>query len=322
MQNCIFNCPKCFAPLQASDASLTCGEHRFPVVKGVARFVGSDGYAQNFSYQWNLYRGTQIDDDKQHQSSDRFWAETGWNPSALERLRILEVGSGAGRFTSVLMRESKAQLLSVDYSEAVDANFINNSEFVRAGRLQLGQADVYRLPIKPSSMDKVFCLGVLQHTPDFRLSLERLYMVLRNGGELVVDFYPIKGWYTKINAKYLLRPLTTRLSPMRLHAIVRKTVPYSLAMYRGLSRAGLGVLTRFIPICGVANLPGDLPHERLVEWCTLDTFDMFSPKYDKPQRIEKVASWLMELGAIVEFAGFIKYHGGNRAAVVRARKPD
>ncbi len=55
----------------------------------------------------------------------------------------------------------------------------------------------------------------------------------------------------------------------------------------------------------------------LREWVVLDTFDMFSPAYDNPQIIKDVARMFERAGARVTFAGDV-FHGGGRAAVVRA----
>ena len=62
------------------------------------------------------------------------------------------------------------------------------------------------------AFDKVFCFGVLQHTPDFQSSVKALISKTKPGGEVVVDFYPIKGWWTKVHAKYIFRPWTKRMS--------------------------------------------------------------------------------------------------------------
>lgn len=316
-----FDCPQCQRRLSEKEDHLTCGEHRFPIVGGIPRFVETAGYADSFSYQWNVFTRTQIDSADNHQSSDRLWIETGWDRQLLEGQHVLEVGSGAGRFTSVLMKESSCSLVTIDYSTAVDANRLNNQAFIDEGRLLIGQASVYDLPLADRRFAKVVCLGVLQHTPDFRASLCALFDKVQLGGQLVVDFYAIRGWYTKFNAKYFLRPLTIRLSHPRLHALIRATVPFSLALSRGLERIGLKVLTRFLPICDVnGTLPPGLTHEQTVEWCVLDTLDMYSPAYDNPQRIATVARWLVEMGAHVDFADFVEVQPGNRAAVVRATK--
>ena len=293
----------------------------YPVVAGVPRFVATAGYTDNFSLQWNEFAGTQMDDDVSQQSSARLWAETNWNAHDLQDLKILEVGSGAGRFTRALLSASRARLASIDYSDAVSANYRNNREFVEQGRLALAQASIYEMPYADDYFDKVFCLGVLQHTPDFRESIKCLLDKLRPGGELVVDFYPIRGWWTKLNAKYMLRPILKRLPPARLLWLIRKAMPMLIACYRGLSSVRLGVLTRFLPICDIdRTLPADLSREKRLEWCVLDTFDMFSPAYDNPQRIATVARWVAELGADVAFSDFVRYDRDHRAAVVRAIK--
>ena len=70
--------------------------------------------------------GLQIDNEKISLSKERFFGETQWRPDELDGQDILEVGSGAGRFTRVIVDNTKATLSSVDYSEAVDANMENN----------------------------------------------------------------------------------------------------------------------------------------------------------------------------------------------------
>lgn len=81
----------------------------------------------------------------------------------------------------------------------------------------------------------------------------------------------------------------------------------------------LGVLNRFIPIVDIYNtLPvNKVDAKKLRELCVLDTFDMFSPEYDNPQKISVVKKWLEEYNMQVNFAGFI-----NGAAVIRAIKND
>ncbi|RZL40985.1 MAG: class I SAM-dependent methyltransferase, partial [Pedobacter sp.] len=91
-------------------------------------------------------------------------------------------------------------------------------------RLKIFQASIYELPFEKESFDKVFCFGVLQHTPDFNKSVQCLIEMVKPGGELVVDFYPIKGWWTKIHAKYFLRPITKRMDQKKLLKLIENNV--------------------------------------------------------------------------------------------------
>jgi hypothetical protein len=72
--------------------------------------------------------------------------------------------------------------------------------------------------------------------------------VLKPGGELVVDFYPIKGWYTPINAKYLLRPILKHMDHERLLRWIKRAIPLMQRVYFFNRRHGLGLLNRFVPV--------------------------------------------------------------------------
>jgi SAM-dependent methyltransferase len=291
----------------------------FPIIRGVLRIAQAENYTENFGMQWNKFAKTQIDRDLLDISEKRFFAETRWDRNSLNGQNILEVGSGAGRFSKVVLEHTQAVLWSVDYSDAVTANFINNSA-IAPGRFHLFQASIYELPFSNDSFDKVFCIGVLQHTPDFEASVKALIDKAKPGGEIVVDFYPINGWWTKLNAKYLLRPFTKRLSHARLMKFIEDNIDWLMKFEHGLHRVGLGLLSRFLPIVDIhGTLPKNLSAAEKKEWAILDTFDMFSPEYDHPQRIDDVAAMFVRHGANVTFAGF-EHFDGFSAAVVRGIK--
>ena len=176
------------------------------------------------------------------------------------------------------------------------------------------------MPFPDNSFDKVFCLGVLQHTPNFEDSVSALISKAKPGGEIVVDFYPINGWWTKINAKYMLRPAFKRFDHNRLMQMVEANIGWLMKAEALLHNLRLGVLARFLPIVDIkGTLPKYLSEAEQREWAILDTFDMFSPEYDNPQRINNVASMFERNGADVTFAGFEHFEGFS-AAVVRGIK--
>jgi ubiquinone/menaquinone biosynthesis C-methylase UbiE len=51
----------------------------------------------------------------------------------------------------------------MDYSYAVDANYAFNGG---KNNVFIVQAEVYKMPFRENFFDKLFCFGVLQHTPD------------------------------------------------------------------------------------------------------------------------------------------------------------
>lgn len=292
----------------------------FPLKNGAYRLVSDDNYTSNFGLEWNTFQKTQIDKFSGLDVSEvRFFKQSNWPKNQLANENILEVGSGAGRFSQIVLDHTQANLYSVDYSSAVEANYKNNGP---NSRLHLFQASIYELPFAPHQFDKVFCFGVLQHTPDVKKSIECLIQMVKPGGEIVVDFYPIKGWYTKINTKYLLRPFTKKMSHDKLMKLIRNNVDWLTKLSEFNTKIGLASLNRFIPLCDInKTLPSGMNKEQLREWIILDTFDVYSPSFDQPQKISTVVKWFNEFGLTNVQGEFIKYHNNLEAPVVRGTAP-
>ena len=102
--------------------------------------------------------------------------------------------------------------------------------------------------------------------------------------------------------------------------MIKKNISKLIWMHNFLSKYNLDILNRFIPICDIKNtLPKNLSPEEIKEWAILDTFDMFSPKYDNPQKISDVKLYLEKKGVLVTFADFVFFHN-MKAAVIRGIK--
>jgi SAM-dependent methyltransferase len=297
--------------LTAQDERLQCTACGavFPIVRGVPRFVPNDDYAQSFGFQWNLHARTQLDSFTGRPiSRNRLFQATRW-PANLSGQTILEAGSGAGRFTEVLVTTGAA-VISCDLSAAVDANCKSNGG---NANLLILQASLLNLPVPPRSMEKVICLGVIQHTPDPGQSFSALASRVRPGGELVIDVYAAR-LRSLFSWKYLLRPITRRMDGQKLYRMIERGTPLlfplSNLLYRLFGRFGL----RLLPIVHYPELK--LPPELAVQWAILDTFDMYSPAHDHPQTIATVTRWF-------EAAGFtgIEVEYGPNGIVGRGRRP-
>jgi 2-polyprenyl-3-methyl-5-hydroxy-6-metoxy-1,4-benzoquinol methylase len=290
----------------------------FPFKNGAYRIVTDDNYTENFGYQWNMFAGTQVDKATSlDMSKVRFFAETNWDKEDLKGKKVLEVGSGAGRFSQIMLDFTDAELYSVDYSNAVEANFKNNGP---KDRFHLFQASIYEMPFAKGQFDKVICIGVLQHTPNVEKSVKSLIDMVKPGGELVVDFYPIRGWWTKLHAKYIFRPYTKKLPHEKLYKKIDRNIDWLIKTSRFFSKIGLKKLNRFLPICDIdGTLPKNLSKAQLREMCVLDTFDMYSPEYDQPQRISTVVNWFNKYGMKDVWGGDINYENCV-ASVVKGTK--
>jgi SAM-dependent methyltransferase len=289
--------------------------NRFPIVNGIPRFVPLDNYTASFGLQWTTFQRQQLDKFSGLTiTRDRFYGNSRWKPDELKGQRILEVGSGAGRFTQIVL-EAGAEVFSIDYSNAVEANLANNGPHPR---LHLYQASVYELPFQHEFFDKIFCYGVLQHTPDPRRSFLGMVPFLKPGGELAVDVYA-KTWKTPFWTKYWWRPLTTRLDPNVLLKILRAVVPVWRPIGGTLHRVPkIGyALSQVLPIACYATVFPQLPRQHQVELEIMDTFDMLAPAYDQPQTLATLKAWYAEAGLALLWAGLAV--NGPFAAV--GRKP-
>ena len=286
------------------EAKLKCHECNSPysIKEGVGRFLPNDNgnYTDSFGLQWNLNRTTQLDSYTGFDvSKKRIFQTTGW-PSNMEGVNILEAGSGAGRFTEILLKTG-ANVFSFDLSQAVNANYKNNG---KSSNLHLFQADIMNIPLEKRAFDKVMCLGVLQHTPDPYKAFKSLVGYVRKGGELVIDVYP-KRFSSMLSWKYLLRPITTRLDKKDLYKITKIVVSLLLPLAVILRRFAGKIGARLLPITEYSYL--GLPFSLNREWAILDTFDMYSPKYDKPQSLSTVREWFKECG----FKDIVVKYGPN-----------
>jgi SAM-dependent methyltransferase len=185
------------------------------------------------------------------------------------------VGCGAGRFTEVLL-STGARVTSVDLSSAVDANQIN---FPQNTRHRILQADVRRLPFAAGQYDVVFCLGVVQHTPNPEEAIRKLYEQVKPGGWLAFDHYTYTlSWFTK--SAILFRLFMRRLPPDEAFQWSRRLVKLFFPMHRAVRghRVAQPLLSRVSP---VLTYFGQLPlDDRLqLEWSLLDTHDSLTDRY-------------------------------------------
>jgi SAM-dependent methyltransferase len=282
---------------QIKEASLICGigKHRFPVIRFIPRFLLTDDISSSFGFEWNKYSRTQLDSANGMQLSEkRFFRQTQW-PRDLSGQKILEVGSGAGRFTEIAL-QTGAQVFSIDASQAVDANWSNNGHHPN---LILCQASLYKLPFAQDYFDKVVCFGVLQHTPDVPMAFAAIARFTRPGGELVVDVYNKDYWRNYHTPIYLIRAVTKHIPHDELYQWISWSVPHLLPISTWLRNHIPFIGRQLSALIPITNYQGLLPTESqklIEEYSCLDTFDTLSPKYISPQRPETLLQWFLDAG--------------------------
>ena len=287
----------------------------YEIIRGIPRFCPAENYAANFGYQWKRYATTQLDSQTSFKniSTARLFETTGW-PRAMPGERILEAGSGMGRFTEVLARTG-AEICTFDYSTAVEVNKENNGHFEN---VHFAQGDIYHPPYEPGSFDKVLCLGVLQHCPSPRDAFLSLVRFLKPGGEICIDNYAL-DWRTPFLGKYYIRWITRRISPAALHRFVRWHVgwvfPLTARLYRVIGRPA-GVLSWMLAVASYRRLV-TADEATLKELAMLDTFDMLSPAHDQPRNVRMVRGWCRLAG----LEDCHVFHNGASLVIARGRRP-
>ena len=289
--------------------------NRFDIKDDIPRFVEKINYADSFGYQWNIFDKVQLDRFSSHDlTSKRFYKNTRWDDASLKGKNLLEVGSGAGRFTEVLLKTG-VNLFTIDYSNAVEANWKNNKQ---NKEFFIAQADIYNLPFRKNSFDYVFCFGVLQHTPDPKLSFLKLVEFIQPGGQISVDVY-LKNWKSLFVTKYWVRPITKRMDKEKLLKFVQWYVPKWFPLSTNLLKVPYvgKFLAQIIPILNYSDHFPELSKKELIDWAILDTFDMLSPAYDKPQTLKTLREWAVTSNLEIIYCG-----RGDNGYVLVAKKPN
>lgn len=305
----ILVCPHCRSdtPLELSVEELSDGDDilrgqlhcvscnaDYAITNGIPRFVAADeDYCGNFGFQWQHWKDIQIDRLSGHTlSEDRFFQDSRWSRDWLQGKVILDAGCGAGRFTDVAASFG-ATVIACDLSEAIDA-----CRAVTAGenrKVECLQASILDLPFREGVFDAVYCMGVIQHTPDPRKVMSSLPAFLKPGGRLAYNFYEEGLWRRLQLIKYALRLVTPKFPINRTLALSRWLVRLFFPLTAALAPIRkIRILNHFMPISGV-HYPV-LTREQQYTWTLLDTFDWYAPRYELRQHHEQVRTLLETLG--------------------------
>ena len=305
-------CPETGTPLSLVEEQESGGEilsgrlvtatgKSYDVAGGIPRFVPPSSYADSFGYQWKKYAELQLDSRNGSTfSRDRFYSITEWSETDLRGKRVLDVGCGAGRFAEIALAAG-AEVVAVDLSQAVEACRDNLRP---CDRLEIVQASIYELPFPPGSFDFVYCIGVIQHTPDPQRSILEIARMVRPGGRLGYWIYE-RDWKSYLGTtgfKYLFRPWTKTLSREAVERFSHTLETLCWPINRIARKCGLPgkIVMRMLPVSSAYLQDVPLSDQEFREWVRLDTFDMYSPAHDHPQKFYTVARWLAAAGFEVD----------------------
>lgn len=251
---------------------------------GIPRFIQSDGYTGNFSFEWEVHAKTQLDSASGlRRSEEQFQSRLDVSLEWLKGKLVLDAGCGMGRFAEVAAKYG-ATVVGVDMSFAIDVAQQNLRIWPS---VYLLQADLMNLPFPPHTFDLIYSFGVLHHTPNARSAFQKLVPLLKPGGRMAIFVYSA---YNKalIYSSEFWRVITTRLPRRLLYWICAGSIPLYYA-YR------LPVIGQVAKVC--------LPISMERDWRWLDTFDWYGARYQSKHTHAEVFQWFREAGMQEIFIG-------------------
>ena len=289
-------------PLQSLDDRILTSKtgENYPIVNGIPRFVPENNYADAFGEQWNRFPKIQLDSyNGQSLSEIRLARCMRGHLADLKGKMVLEVGSGAGRFTEILLKHG-AIVHTLDYSIAVDANGINNGYHEN---LTLVQADIRLIPFPKASYDYVVCLGVIQHTPNPEESINCLWEMVKPGGQLVIDHYrwnlglvlppPLGGAESLYRWLILKLPMKSRFKVVKAITDFWFPIHWFFRKYSLIQR----ILVRLSPVHFYYS-QFELPDRQMYyDWALLDTYDGTTDFYKHYRNESQIEKFLKKIGA-------------------------
>ena len=171
---------------------------------------------ERFGFEWRYFQdwGWLSDYPDVPEAALRFWGglvkDTGsafWGKSLFSKndlqagQLILDAGCGNGRFTHQAA-QAGAEVIGVDLGWGVFSAFAH----MRAlPNVHIIRGDLLRLPFADKTFDRVFSIGVLQHTGNAGAAFDSLARVLQNNGLIVAHVYGRGLWTYEFLDKNLER---------------------------------------------------------------------------------------------------------------------
>jgi ubiquinone/menaquinone biosynthesis C-methylase UbiE len=244
-------------------------------------------YSQSFFEEYKKYPKIQLDSfNKLNLNEQRFYNNIQCFKKDLYNKNVLEVGSGSGKFTEILI-DAKCNLVTTDINDSVLINYKNNFNNKLLNKIYFIKNDVNQTIFNDAVFDFVILYGVLQNVDDQKGIIKDYITKLKTGGKLTIDVTKAGKFYTHLlNPKFFWRNFFKRINPAKTFLIVNFLIPKFIKLDTFLKK-NFGIIGRIFskiifpfPLINYFFLP--LDDEIRLKMSILDTFDALASKYDRP----------------------------------------
>lgn len=274
--------------------------------------------ARAFGYEWNTYKTTSPEED-----TLTFYWLTGADAQLYEKIslqdvftyyptpeevqridtsriagrKVLEVGCGMGKYVKIVSKDA-AEVIGLDLSESLQRARLENKD---RSNVHFVQADILNSPIRQQSIDFVYSVGVLHHTPDCHRAFLSSASLVAPSGALAVWLYPADPTPGKYAARVhwlqdeVLRPITCRMPPWTLRIVSAGLGRLTFVRDRYAERyRATGSRWAYRVAMTAGALAVGRHHDPDI--AAFLNFDWYSPQYRSYHTEEQLQSWYKEAG--------------------------
>ncbi len=259
----------------------------YKIISGIPRFVKKNDLKHSFNFQWKKWNKLQFEDQNiglpmEWHTKKMFHSITDFKDEMNKDKIFLDIGAGSGRFADILI-ENGSKVICIEVSNSVDQIYENLNKNHKNALII--QSDFENLPIKNSSIDHAFSIGVLHHSKNPEAAFSETYRVLKKNGSFAVSVYskdspynePLVFFWRKIFnlLKYLFS-----YYPVLIYSLIVVNIYFFIAKI--FKFKGLGIFRYSI-------FPALIYKDK--NWSLLDTFDLLSHKFASCHTDLEVTKW-------------------------------
>lgn len=144
-----------------------------------------DQVVKDFGSEWSRFDQSKLSENDQLEMFESYFSIFPWHELSSNSVGA-DIGCGSGRWAN-MVAPKVGKLHLVDPSS--DALLVAKQNLSKLGNTTFHESSVDSLPIKDSSLDFAYALGVLHHVPDTGAALKSIARVLKPGAPFLVYLY-------------------------------------------------------------------------------------------------------------------------------------